>query len=172
MRAETKQDLLNDILAEWAASLVENGIAHVIFTTDSATTALKPLAKAFPSKSFNSIALTDASPEASFAFVAAKLREVTGDGEENNTMTITPESKDTLAKLGGRRTDLELLITKVQAGQSVEDAVNEIIDRAVNEVRKNYLGEGSEKAWVLIKSLANDKDGEVSFYSIEYLGRY
>jgi hypothetical protein len=76
-----KQDILWDVMAEWAASLIGNRIAHVVVTSDNSQ-ATKPLTKgasadsamlvkylpgsrslAMPTKQLNMIHLTDASAQ-------------------------------------------------------------------------------------------------------------
>lgn len=69
--------------------------------------------------------------------------------------------------LGGRLTDLETLVQKIRSGIPLEEAVEEIINRSVTEIKKNCVGDGEEAAkalpwkreqvWGLIKELA-DKD--------------
>jgi hypothetical protein len=64
------------------------------------------------------------------------------------------------------------LIHKVRAGQRVEDAVEEIIERGVSELRKKAFGDDEEdskrlpwtreQAWTIIKLLS--KQSEVSQY--------
>ncbi|GAA6009179.1 hypothetical protein JCM11491_005783 [Sporobolomyces phaffii] len=131
-KGEAKQEVLWDVLSEWAAVLVENQIAHVIFTSDSPTLA-KPLAKALPSKPFNSITLADASPEASLQYVSTKLALF--------AKALPATSHASVARLGGRQTDLELLIDKVRQGQPVEDATDDIVYRSATEIRKNFFGD-------------------------------
>lgn len=59
------------------------------------------------------------------------------------------------------------LVHKVRSGQSIDDAVEDIISRGVHELRKNAFGEDSEdaknlpwtrdQAWAVLKQLA-EKD--------------
>ncbi|GAA5900008.1 Yme2p [Sporobolomyces salmoneus] len=136
-KGEAKQEVLWDVLAEFAAIVVENQIAHVIFTSDSPTLS-KPLAKALPSKPFNSITLTDASPEASLQYVSTKLSAF--------SKPLPPDCHSSVARLGGRQTDLELLIEKVRAGQDVEEATDDIVCRSATEIRKSFFGDDEEEA--------------------------
>lgn len=112
-------------------------IAHVIFTSDSPTVS-KPLAKALPSKPFNSITLTDASPEASLQYVSTKLSAF--------SQTLPPDCHSSVARLGGRQTDLELLIEKVRGGQGVDEATDDIVYRSATEIRKSFFGDDEEEA--------------------------
>lgn len=57
-------ELLYASVADWAAALTENRIAHCIFVNDSVAVS-KGLARALPSKPFSSISLTDATSEVS-----------------------------------------------------------------------------------------------------------
>jgi hypothetical protein len=150
------------VLATWAAGLVEGSIAHVIFTTDSATAATKPLVKALPTRAFSSISLKDADLAAAFNFVKSKLALV--------DHVVEVDSMPTIAKLGGRRTDLELLISKVRQGQNLEESVDEIVERARSEVMKTYFGEEGalnwekHQAWIIVKGLA--KQGKLSYADV------
>ena len=63
------------------------------------------------------------------------------------------------------------LVHKVSNGQSVEDAVEDIIGRGVNELRKNAFGEDAEdakslqwsreQAWAVIKALSKQEEVRV-----------
>jgi RNA12 protein len=55
-------------LAEWAALLVENKLAQVIFISRSPSIS-RTLAKALPSRSYEYINLSDATPEVAMHFV-------------------------------------------------------------------------------------------------------
>ncbi|GAA5828532.1 hypothetical protein JCM11251_000838 [Rhodosporidiobolus azoricus] len=161
-KGEAKQELLYDVLSEWAAVLTENQVAHVIFTSD-ASTVTKPLAKALPSRPFNMITLTDASPEASLQYVSAKLSSFDA--------TLPPEAFPLVAQLGGRQTDLELLVQKVRAGQSIDEAIDGMLDREATSLRKNLFGDDEEEAkalkwsrdqaWALVKGLS--EKGELKY---------
>ncbi|GAA5822542.1 hypothetical protein JCM3770_003570 [Rhodotorula araucariae] len=161
-KGEAKQEVLWDVLSEWAAVLVENQVAHVVFTSESATLA-KPLAKSLPSKPFNVITLTDASPEASLQYVSAKLASF--------EQTLPAEAFPAVARLGGRQTDLELLVQKIRAGQTVDEAVDDIIQRNASEIRKNFFGDDEDEAkglkwtraqaWAMVTGLS-DK-GELKY---------
>ena len=76
--------------------------------------------------------------------------------------------------LGGRLTDLENLVQKVSLGQSVENAVKDIIARTVVEIRKNTFGDDLEdakalpwsrgQAWTVVEQLA--EKGEIPYYAL------
>ncbi|KAF9123239.1 mitochondrial escape protein 2 [Mortierella sp. 14UC] len=112
-------------LADWAAVLVENHIAHVVFLTNNVT-ASKPLAKSLPNMPFEHIVLTDATLESALEFVYNHL-----DRDEY------PDLIKSVQTIGGRLTDLELFVQKIKSGTKPEDAVKDILGRAVVEVRKN-----------------------------------
>ncbi|GAA6010157.1 hypothetical protein JCM10207_005643 [Rhodosporidiobolus poonsookiae] len=161
-KGEAKQELLYDVLSEWAAVLVENQIAHVVFTSD-ASTVTKPLAKVLPSRPFNVVALRDANPEASLDYVSAKLASF--------DQTLPATSYPAVSRLGGRQTDLELLVQKIRAGQTVDEAVDDIISREASSLRKNLFGDDEEEAksykwsrdqaWTLVKGLSDP--GELKY---------
>ncbi|KAF9492251.1 hypothetical protein BDN71DRAFT_1396959 [Pleurotus eryngii] len=162
----SKEDLLA-ALAQWAAGLAENRIAHVIVVSDNRENA-KRLSKAIPSKPLNSIALSDADTSSALSFVKQRLRD--SDIEVHFTKSET----ELVERLGGRASDLESLIHKVTNGQGVAEAVEDIVVRGVSELRKNAFGDdvddskglawSREQAWAVLKLLA--KKPEVSYYEV------
>lgn len=160
-----KDDVMG-VLANWAATLVNNGVAHVIVVSDNRENA-RVLTQALPSKPLYTVALTDADTSSSLSFVAKKL----SGREEINEMTLA--DRISIEKLGGRASDLETLIHKVNAGQRIEDAVEDIIVRGVNELRRTAFGEGTEdakaltwsreQAWSIIKQLVSTD--EIPYHS-------
>ncbi|KAF9428204.1 mitochondrial escape protein 2 [Podila epigama] len=139
-------------LAEWAAVLVENHVAHVIFITNNVA-ASKPLAKALPSMTFETVVLADATLDSALEFVYKHL-----DRDEY------PDLIRCVQTIGGRLTDLELFVQKVKSGMGPEDAVHDILTRAVVEVRKSAFDFDSKdekvlnwstlQFWTILKKLA------------------
>ncbi|KAI8606130.1 RNA12 protein-domain-containing protein [Dissophora ornata] len=140
------------IIADWAAVLVENHVAHVVFVSNNVA-ASKPLSKALPNMTFETIVLSDASLESAMEFVHKNLNKKKYSGLIENVVVI-----------GGRLTDLELFVQKVKSGMTPDDAVNDILGRAVVEVRKNAfdfdssdrksLGWTPIQFWAIMKQLA------------------
>ncbi|KAI0079001.1 hypothetical protein K474DRAFT_1592893 [Panus rudis PR-1116 ss-1] len=151
-----KEELLN-ILSQWAASLVENQVAHVVVVSANRENA-KRIAKALPSKPLSLIALSDADNASALSFVHEKLHDV------DVNVDLTAEDVAYVQRLGGRASDLESLIHKVRSGQSIPEAVEDIIARGVSELRKNAFGDdledaknlpwSREQAWTIMKRLA------------------
>lgn len=138
----------------------------MVFTSDVVTLA-KPLAKALPNKPFNTISLNDASPESAIQYVESKLAEAGGN------VTLSAESRPHVLKLGGRQTDLELLVNKIRAGLAPEEAVEDIVSRNATELRKLFFGDDDEEAkglpwtraqaWALMKGLSTSGEVCVSY---------
>ncbi|KAJ6466338.1 RNA12 protein-domain-containing protein [Mycena sanguinolenta] len=159
-RGSNREDIY-DVLAEWAASLIESQLAHVIVISDNRENT-KRLAKVLPSKPLNTIALYDADAASALAFVKRKLEDA------HIKLEYTQEQVTSVQRLGGRATDLESLIYKVRNGASVEDAVEDIIHRETSEVRKKAFGDdaedaknllwGREQAWLLFKQLSQKSE--------------
>ncbi|KAJ3533719.1 hypothetical protein NM688_g7243 [Phlebia brevispora] len=161
-----KTELL-DVLAQWAATLADNGVAHVIVVSDNRENA-KQLAKALPSKPLNIIALSDADSASALSLVKEKLRDANIDTDFGH------EETSYIERLGGRAEDLESLVHKVRSGMTVEQAVEDIIRRGLSELRKSAFGDDTEdaktlpwareQAWFLMKQLA--KKGEIPYYEL------
>ncbi|KAG0238641.1 mitochondrial escape protein 2 [Mortierella sp. GBA43] len=139
-------------LAEWAAILVENHIAHVVFLSNNVA-ASKPLSKALPSMAFETVILKDASLESSLEFVYKNV-----DRDE------FPDLIKPVQTIGGRLTDLQLFVQQLKNGLCPEDAFDYILGRAVVEVRKGAfdfdstdgrsLGWTPMQFWAIMKRLA------------------
>ncbi|KAF9940936.1 mitochondrial escape protein 2 [Mortierella antarctica] len=142
-------------LSEWAAVLVENHVAHVIFLSNNVA-ASKPLAKALPNMTFETIVLADATLDSALEFVYKHL-----DRDE------FPDLIESVQTIGGRLTDLELFVQKVKSGMGPEDAVHDILGRAVIEVRKSAFDFDSTDGrtltwtpiqfWAVMKQLASSE---------------
>lgn len=102
-RETSKNAMLWEEIAEWASLLIENGIAHVVFVSSNAGVQ-KTLSKALPGKSFSNIALSDAPPQMAMQFINKQLGNEVQD----------PNLHDVVAALGGRLTELELLVQKMK----------------------------------------------------------
>jgi len=156
---------VEEILTEWAAELIEKQVAHVILISDNRENA-KQAAKALPTRPFHVIPLPDADTTSSLLFVKQKLHDHGLDTE------FTQDQIAYVERLGGRASELESLIHKIRAGQRVEDAVEEIIDRGAGELRKKAFGDDEEdskpwtreQAWKIVKLLS--KQSEVSYYDV------
>ena len=104
---------------------------------------------ALPSKPINQIALLDASEENAHGYVfgklaeAARLRTGTDDAPAGKEPSApTADDRAAVSRLGGRQADLEVLVSKVQWGQSVSEAVEDIVMRSAVEIRKNAFADG------------------------------
>ncbi|ROT43568.1 RNA12 protein [Sodiomyces alkalinus F11] len=165
--------IVHEKMAQWAALLVQNNVAHVIFLT-SDTSYPKTLSKALPDRVFRQIALGDLSPDIAKKFVASRLeadddgsRPKEGDGKEWARPNLS-ELDDCIEQLGGRLTDLEFLARRIKGGQTPRHAVDEIISQSATEIVKMFfLGSAkndsggrtwsTEQAWYLVKSLARHR---------------
>ncbi|RDX48409.1 exonuclease [Lentinus brumalis] len=163
---QRKEELL-DVLAQWAASLAENQIAHILVVSDNREN-VKRLAKALPSKPLNQISLSDADNASALSFVEQKLHDSGMD------VKFSQAQLSYIARLGGRASDLESLVHKVRSGMTVEEAVDDIVTRGVSELRKNAFGDDiedakslpwtREQAWILMKQLS--KQPEISYHEV------
>lgn len=98
----------------------------------------------------------------------------TAGSSSNMNDGLDAETAKWVDYLGGRLTDLENLVQKVSLGQSVENAVKDIIARTVVEIRKNTFGDDMEdakslpwsrgQAWIVVEQLA--AKGEIPYYAL------
>ncbi|KAH7321057.1 RNA12 protein-domain-containing protein [Stachybotrys elegans] len=168
------QTILYDKIAEWAASVVQNNAAHVIFL--SRDSSLKPLAKALPDRVFRTLSLGDLEPDVAKNYVLGRIHEYqrseTTDQarDDEKTEVDKPNVKlkgldDCITTLGGRLTDLEFFARRLRTGSDPRETLDEIIDESATDIVKMFLlGKTTEvekkwstqQAWLLVKSLAEN----------------
>jgi hypothetical protein len=158
------QDIFYDKVADWAATVVQNNIAHIVFlTTDSTYT--KPLTKALPDRVFRTISLGDLEPDVARKFVLSRIEPnpTAEKGEKSPPKPNLQGLDESIEALGGRLTDLEFLSRRIKAGQSPRQAVDQIVHENATDIVKMFLigKSGSterkwtaQQAWYLMKSLA------------------
>jgi hypothetical protein len=128
-----KGHYIYDLLAQWASTLAEQRLAHVVFISDNPS-ANRVLAKALPTRSVEVFQLADADPASALQYLKSRLP------------MIEPERlSECIKHLGGRFNDLDILIQKIQTGKQPEEATMEMINRAVAELRKLGLQEGVDE---------------------------
>lgn len=123
---EVAESMVYEKLAEWAAVLTTQNIAHVIFLTTDISFS-KSLSKALPDRVFRQITLSDCTLEVAKKFV---IQHLDTDHEEGTTAfndqkttashlrTDLDELDGVIQVLGGRLTDLKLLARRIKTGES------------------------------------------------------
>lgn len=113
-----EKTLVYDRLAQWAAALTTENIAHVIFlTTDPSYP--KSLSKALPNQVFRTISLGDCSLEVGKKFLLSYLERNGGDdGSKPDSSQGLEDLEGCVATLGGRLPDLEFMARRIKAGES------------------------------------------------------
>ncbi|KAJ1959367.1 mitochondrial escape protein 2, partial [Dipsacomyces acuminosporus] len=176
----------DEAILEWTASIVQSGLAHCIATTRNIggyrDIQRAQSQNAQSQRAVSLITLDDASPMGAIAILqrqlhpAALRRPGTGndyskayDGRPDEyKQMLDVVTSDRLAYaasiLGGRLEDLQLFTQKVKMGESVDDALEGIIQRAITEIRKHALVEAQaeqdehrwspEQFWYLLTELA------------------
>ncbi|KAL6855237.1 mitochondrial escape protein 2 [Amphichorda felina] len=169
-KAEDKA-IVYEKVAEWAASIVQNNIAHIVFLTNDLSYT-KPLTKALPDRVFKTISLGDLDPDVAKKFVIGRLEEdPRSDDKEGEKAPETSRKPDltgldeSIKTLGGRLTDLEFLSRRIMAGQTPKQAVDEIVHENATDIVKMFLlGRindnerkwSTQQVWLLVKSLAEN----------------
>ena len=95
-RENVREQYLYDLLAQWAAQLIEYRIAHVIFVSDRPNVS-PVISKYAPSKSIELFHLSDATPAASRSYIKNRL---------GSNFKIDSDFERYLTALGGRLHDL------------------------------------------------------------------
>ena len=113
-----------DKISEWAAAVTNANVAHVIFLTKDIAFQ-KSLSKTLPDRVFCQLVLSDCSPEVAKRFVINQLDTEDTESElggkklsPSQLRTDLDELDTVLETLGGRLTDLELLVQRIKTGES------------------------------------------------------
>lgn len=153
-----------ETMAEWAATLVQNHAAHVVFVTNEPGST-KVLERVLPDRAIRHVPLGDVPLDAARNFILSRLEEAeeeAGMDGEKAVKRPEPEGLDEHIKtIGGRLADLEILATRLKSGQEPGQAVSEIVGQSASEIVKNFVLRPSadasfsvEQAWWLIKTIA------------------
>lgn len=168
-----EQGIVYDKISEWAASLVQNHAAQVIFLT-SENAYSKPLTKALPDRVFRVLSLGDLDHSVAKKYImgrlesdreAAEERKEEAEGKKRGAPNLRGLDQ-AIETLGGRLVDLESLSRRIQAGMSPPEATDEIVSESATDIVKMFLmGKTSDdvekkwstpQVWHLIKALAKD----------------
>ncbi|CAG9949997.1 unnamed protein product [Clonostachys rosea f. rosea IK726] len=143
------QAVVYEKIAEWAASIVQNKIAHVVFLTNDSSFTKTALQSATGSNHEEEVAENESDEK---------------DGQPPKQRRIDYRGLNaSIEAMGGRLTDLEFLTRRIKAGQSPQEALDEIVDENATDIVKIFLrgknGDDEKKwsvqqAWHLIKSLS------------------
>ncbi|KAJ2131650.1 mitochondrial escape protein 2, partial [Coemansia sp. RSA 921] len=173
------------VILDWAASVVEAGLAHCVITTSSIS-GYHEVQRAQPQSPASLVSLADASPIEAISLLQHQLappnllQQTTPDSSsvesaESYVQRLDTASSDSIANaaqvLGGRLEDLQLFVQKVRAGESVDAALEDIVQRSITEVRKYAFADDSEvgqcehtwspeQFWFLLTELAQHNDVE------------
>ncbi|KAJ1854757.1 mitochondrial escape protein 2 [Coemansia sp. RSA 1822] len=173
------------VILDWAASVVEAGLAHCVITTSSIS-GYHEVQRAQPQSPASLVSLADASPIEAISLLQHQLappellQQKSTDAHsvesaESYAQRLDTASSDSIANaaqvLGGRLEDLQLFVQKVRAGESVDAALEDIVQRSITEVRKYAFADDSEvgqcehtwspeQFWFLLTELAQHQDVE------------
>lgn len=168
-----EQAIVYDKISEWAASLVQNRAAQVIFLT-SENAYSKPLTKALPDRVFRVLSLGDLDHDVAKKYILGRIKDDREAAEERKEESDEKKRgapnlrglDQAIETLGGRLVDLESLSRRIQAGMSPQAATDEIVSESAADVVKMFLlgkpGEEVEKRWSmpqvwhLVKALSKD----------------
>ncbi|MBE3110504.1 MAG: hypothetical protein IMZ46_08330, partial [Acidobacteria bacterium] len=157
-------------VAEWAATLVQNRAAHVVFLTHDAAFE-KVLSRVLPDRAIRHVPLGDVPLDVARKFILSRLDEHGKDGKKHGEkdggekVAERPDLAELdahIKTIGGRLADLEILATRIKSGQGPAQAVEEIVNQSAAEIVKNFIlksdpssGFAVEQAWYLIKAVAS-----------------
>ena len=155
-KSDSPQDFVYKALADWAGQLIQSNSAHVIFITQDSGSTLH-LAAALPNQVFKTISLDDASITSAKQYVMKRLSDTKHTGGIGSC----------LEPLGGRMLDLQAFVRRVKSGEEPEDALNEMIHQASEQITTFFLNIAANNSdlevtwntaqlWALIRALAKN----------------
>ncbi|EGW34306.1 uncharacterized protein SPAPADRAFT_59728 [Spathaspora passalidarum NRRL Y-27907] len=147
-------DFIFPMIAEWSSNLVQNNIAHVIFSTADVGS-LQHLNDALPNQVFKDISLSDASMTSSKQYVCEQLKLAEGK---------TANIENCIEPIGGRMLDLQAFVRRVKSGETPNIAITEMINQASELITSFFLENHkieqgdhnwtTAQVWVLMKMLS------------------
>ncbi|CCE80229.1 Piso0_003331 [Millerozyma farinosa CBS 7064] len=157
MKSDKGHDVIYPLIADWAAQLIQNNIAHVIFITDDVGS-LSQLSKALPNQVFKGITLSDASTESAKHYVLNQLSDVAGNEGTSIDSCLGP--------LGGRMLDLQAFVRRIRSGETPKNALEEMIHQASEQITTFFLNDTvasqpdrewkTTQVWTIIKLLSDN----------------
>ncbi|PKS06783.1 hypothetical protein jhhlp_006857 [Lomentospora prolificans] len=174
---KSRSNVIYDKISEFAATLVQNNIAHVIFLTNDSSFS-KVLGRVLPDRSFRHVSLGDLPHDVAKKYILSRLEEddreerkkaeKEGEKVQTNPKPDIAELSGSVEVIGGRLADLELFATRLKSGQTPSQAVEEIVNQSASEIVKNFIvreeSSGDDKpawtveqAWWVIKTIAERK---------------
>lgn len=166
-------------LADWAASLVTLGIAHVVFITDDVGST-QVLSTAMPTAPLKRAVLSDASTASAENFVLRKLSSPKrrNEGDQSDEKTSEPAIDTTnlfyyTDKLGGRMTDLQMFVRRLQGGDTPKDAFDGLTQQSIEQLIQTMLSPSDQSTtpsgmWSVIKEITKH-NGTASFGQLQKL---
>lgn len=128
LRRSDGNDFIYKSFADWAAQLIQSNTAHVVFITLDLGS-VQHLTNALPNQVFKTVSLADASPLSAKQYVMNQL--------QNETRGPTIEK--VLEPIGGRMLDLQAFVRRVKSGEALDDALNEMVNQAAEQITTFFL---------------------------------
>ncbi|EGV63325.1 hypothetical protein CANTEDRAFT_135151 [Yamadazyma tenuis ATCC 10573] len=156
----SSNDFIYKMMSDWAATLVQSNLAHVIFITNDVGS-ISVLNSSLPNQVFKTITLNDASETSSYYYVMNKLKDLRY--EKFNSDII----KETLKPLGGRMLDLQAFIRRIRSGETPQQSLTEMVSQAAEQITTFFLYNNTKpgdedfknwdplQVWELIKLLSS-----------------
>lgn len=149
-RNEDASGPVYDKLAEWAATLVQANVAHVVFLT-SDTSYPKALVKAMPDRVFRQIALGDLSPEVAMNYVLSHLAEKEEEEEvvpaDDAEAQQQPEQPDTPTSTAAADIAIDAQKARAKAHeQPAEPKQQSILDKVTLPFQKSKTEESDDSS--------------------------
>ncbi|KAI9179832.1 mitochondrial escape protein 2 [Blastocladiella emersonii ATCC 22665] len=150
-----------DLLAQWAGFLVEAGVAHVVVVASSGQRGggevgvLQALGRALPTKTVEVVTLTDMAPAQAHRYLRLRIAAEKGTAVAG-TKISRDDSARIVAAVGGRASDLELVVHKLVDGRPVDAALDEMVQKALLELQKHGMhaaGWTPAQFWYVVRQL-------------------
>ncbi|PVU91469.1 hypothetical protein BB559_004119 [Furculomyces boomerangus] len=138
-------------LIKWAARIVTNGSAHVVFTSSNSSI-YRDLQQIIPQKSLNMITLGDAPLESSLPYVYNRLRFAKHVDSTTDMIEFSEMHSEALKPIGGRQNDLDYYVQEILRGKTAAESLESAVWRAVTEIKKLSMSfdqpsQSSSKSW-------------------------
>lgn len=154
MENKEEANMLLDMIIHFSVTVSQKkALSHVLIVSHdhTAVEAIKKLASKKGGNKLHAIRIGDIRTEAALEFVRICVKALPNNEKED----IEGDLQFAVSKLGGRLSDLENLVQKVASGSTAVEAVGQMVQAAIGEIRTE--GFGLTRGKTLLKT-ATDKD--------------
>ena len=134
-----KHSAFMQMFVQWSAAMTASQLGRFLFLTDSALA--ENISKTLPDIKLVEVSLSDADTASALQFVTSSI------GAEDMSDQVKAETERAVSVLGGRYSDLLSLVRQLESNMTPTDAVEEIVNGTVSNIRALIWNDSAANKW-------------------------